>query len=300
MTLRKKIKKFFSPFNSHRLLLIVLTLLVVVLIGLMVSFFFFGKNKYKNNFDSKTLCLFEGASNGVMVFIDQTTGITAKQAAGIGRRIKKIAIDQVDQFGRLTIYTLTRDNRTEKVGFICNPGNINKIEEDWVALLGMRKKQIFDYYRSGVNDLANRAMEQMIAKPDAAESKIMEGIRDAITLYKNPTPTDPTKESAKAPDDNIDLDWLIIFSDMKEQRPDFSLRTATAKTTPAILDFWAKNESLKLDLSQTTVGIYYFKDKKDKNKKTTTQEKRNSKFRTFWEDYWQSQGATVEWFRGIE
>ncbi|MDI9314144.1 MAG: hypothetical protein QM529_05685 [Hydrotalea sp.] len=338
MSLRQKISNIASPFNSNRLLLILLTLLVAVLIGLVVHFFFFGKHKQTSNFDSQTLCLYSGSSNGVMVFIDQTSGITAKQAAGINRRVKKIAIDQVDQFGRLTFYTLTRDNQTQKIGFVCNPGNLANIQDSWVKSLGMTKKQIFDYYKSEVTDLSNQALDQMINKPQTADAKIMEGLRDAITLYK--TPTTPPEADATATDaatnilpDETSLDWLVIFSDMKEQRPDFSLRTATAKTTPTILDFWANNSTLKLDLSDTAVGIYYFKDKKDKKKnkksaddasndnqsdgnykddtnkkdasgkkqkKKSTTKTSNSKFHKFWEDYWQSQGATVEWFRGME
>ncbi len=363
MSLRQKLSNIFSPFNGSRLLLIILSLLVAVLIGLMVHFFFFSKIKQKNNFDTKTLCLYDGASNGVMIFIDQTAALTAKQAKGIERRVKKIANDQVDQFGRLTFYILTRDNHIKKIGFVCNPGNLNKIEDDWVDILGMKKKQIFNYYKSQAESLTRQAMDGMTTKP-AAESRIMEGMRDAIMLYKtagetataeveanqekelekNNASQASTQASTQAPAPAMilpeaeSLDWLIVFSDMKEHRPDFSLRTATAKTTPNILDFWAKNEVLKSDLSHTAVGVYYFKDKKEKsnkkntkdtlsaddnnddenftfaddagnatadnnkkkNKKINIKEKRNNKFRKFWEDYWQSQGATVEWFRGIE
>ncbi|MGI9460953.1 MAG: hypothetical protein ACR2NY_00030 [Alphaproteobacteria bacterium] len=306
MSIRQKISDLFSPFNSNRFLLIILTILMIILIGLIVNFFFLGKIRQKDKFDPITLCLYGGSTNGVMVFIDQTAGLTKKQAKGIERRVRKIAGDQVDQFGRMTFYIMTRDNQTKKIGFVCSPGNVNNIEDSWVDILGMRKKRIFDYYKSQVSVLSKKATNSMVDKPDATYSKMMEGLRDAIVLYKNPTKIKNDNQAKTLPD-HTSLDWLIIFSDMLEHRPDFSLRNATAKTTPTIINFWEKNASLKLELDDVTVGIYYFKDKKIKknnttknNKKLPIKRKRNSKFKKFWHNYWQSQGASVEWFRGME
>lgn len=285
----EKIKNVLSRFTLQRLVMMLLSLLVVILMLLVIKFFFFSTIKQKQNVDPATLCLYDGASNGVMIFIDQTHYLTEKQTMGIRRRVKKIAGDQVEQFGRLSVFALTPNGTVQQIGFACNPGALNKIENDWVDILGMKKKKIWDYYKGQVDNLIIAATASITR--DAPETKIMEGMRDAVLIYQEADKDNGALDSAdnESADDkqaeenkkrlnhDVSLNWLIVFSTMKEHRPDFSLRNSTAKTTPAISDFWDKNESLKLDLKNIEVGIYYFKDKQAKKDKPVTDKKNKKK-----------------------
>lgn len=304
--------RFLKNFIQHLSLTKIITFLLgigfLILTIIIVSYYFLGIARHKDQFDPTTLCLNEGVSNHVAVLIDQTSNISQTQALGVERRVKKIANEQVEQFGMLSVFVITRNNQLLPLGYICNPGTFNKIENTWVETTGLKKREILNQYKNAVTNLITTATNSAIGKPYQGKTYLMLNIKNLTHFFKSSQGAELLKIPGYQLNDNtwkknwndLGIDWLIIFSEMMEQNEHFAMRQLTAKNTPNMVDFWTdkNNLSLKTDLQRLQIGIYMFQAKTSKSD-NSPKPKKNNKLRGFWRDYWQSQGANIVWFRTL-
>ncbi len=216
-----------------------------------------------------TLCPTKRAPTEVVVILlDASDAFSEPQRLQVQNHLARVRND-VPRFGLVEVYTLDRLGRrvTEPVLHMCNPGtgeDLNRVYQN--PELAKRKWQ-------GFADSLQKEIDHVISLSDEATSPIFEGVQaTALRTFGKPEYDGLPKH-------------LVIVSDLLQNTPgELSMYDRVPpfeqfRTTPYF-------SRVRADLRGVSVFVYYLV-----RANVPTQ---NRGHITFWDNYFQAQGATLE------
>lgn len=233
-------------------------------------------NFSRETFDKVTLCPSDGPKGQYVVLIDNTSPFPFTQKLALAQRLKTMVTDDLPEGYLLSVFLLSEDfKKNEKPLFErCNPGQWKDREK-----LTNNKKFV------------DRDFNQKFAKPfDDIVHKISLEERSKNSPIFQMLQLAGINGFAQA---NVKGDRkLIVYSDMLANMPEFSMYKAAL---PAYADF-RKTPYGQNAVAPGLQGASVVINMLAADQKTL----QNNKLATFWEQYFQDNGASVEEVSRVE
>jgi len=228
--------------------------------------------------DPSTLCPTEGPSAVTAILIDATDTYSPIQRTAVMNSLTEL-VNHAQLYEQFAVFSIDANGAPLKPALVvCRPLKPDEVSE-LTGNKALAKKRFDDVFRHRVDELINAAID----RPASDRSPIMEAIQAVSVGYL---------QGAKVAAGNDQLPRrLVVVSDMLENgeggshysgTPDF----ANFRKSPA----YAR---LRSNLDSVRIGVLYLHREVGANVQGAAHAQ-------FWSDWFQDQGANVEYVRAIE